>query len=106
MFKFIRILVLPLVVVSRVVHNACPSVHPHTVKITMGIFIAFSGAYMATNPVAVVPHFIWDGVAYSLHGYGILPLIHVMRKHLIDLELEDESRPIVKKNSQEIDFSI
>jgi hypothetical protein len=54
-------------------------------KCSLGAVIGLAGAFMATHPVEYVPHFLWDGLAYGLHGYGALPFIKLGCKFL-DLE--------------------
>lgn len=69
-------------------HWAGRKVQPHrkrVVKLGLGASIGLFGAFMATNPWHVVPHFLWDGIAYGLHGYGALPFIKLGCKFL-DLE--------------------
>ena len=86
MFKVIHILILPIVVMSKKVSTAFPSTNPYAVKAVFGVVIVFSASYMAANPIHAIPHFIWDGVAYSIHGYGSLPIIYALRKYFIDIE--------------------
>lgn len=69
-------------------HWAARTVHPHRrrfAKLFMGAAIGLSGAFMAAHPLEMIPHFVWDGVAYTLHGYGVLPFVKLGCK-LLDLE--------------------
>lgn len=58
--------------------------------------IMAGGAAMAVNPVSFVPHFIWEAVAYGLHGYGALPIIKILCAKY-DLEhLSEENKAATK----------
>jgi len=59
------------------------------VKLGLGSVIALSGAFMAAHPWGAVPHFVWDGLAYGLHGYGALPFVKLGCKFLDLEDLED-----------------
>lgn len=39
----------------------------------VGVLYAMLGAYMASLEIHYIPHFLWDGFAYSVHGMGIAP---------------------------------
>jgi len=56
-----------------------------TVKVAAGVTIMLTGAAMATHPVTFLPHFLWDALAYGLHGYGALPVLKILCSHF-DLE--------------------
>lgn len=32
------------------------------------------GGYLASNPVHFLPHFVWDTIAYGLHGIALAPI--------------------------------
>lgn len=64
-----------------------------TRKICIGIVLMIGGAVMATNPIGMVPHFIWDAVAYGIHGYGALPVLKFIGKKF---NLEDIDEPVTK----------
>ncbi len=42
--------------------------HPVIGKYGSATLIGLGGAWMATNPSHHVPHFVWDFVAYGIHG--------------------------------------
>lgn len=46
-------------------------------KVCIGVCITLVGSTMATHPIAMIPHFIWDAIAYTLHGYGAIPVIKI-----------------------------
>jgi hypothetical protein len=73
------------------IHFATRKVKHHrkrVVKLSLGATIAAVGVLMASHPWEVVPHLLWDGVAYGLHGYGALPFVKLGCKFL---DLEDIS---------------
>lgn len=45
----------------------------HT-RMTVAVGVVFAGAFLASLHQPFVPHFIWDGVAYSIHGLGLAPI--------------------------------
>lgn len=47
----------------------------HAAAMATGAGLCALGSFMATNPVAFVPHVIWDAVSYSIHGAGLMPLL-------------------------------
>lgn len=49
--------------------------HPAVGKYGLATAVLFSGAAMATNPVHFVPHFLWDGISYTIHGFGAAPFV-------------------------------
>jgi hypothetical protein len=59
-------------------------------KIIIGIGITLTGSTMASHPVMWVPHFLWDAFAYTLHGYGALPMIKLACERL-NLESIEET---------------
>jgi hypothetical protein len=85
--KAYNIIAWPLIKVAKVVHLKFPKVHPHTTKMTLGVIILMTGSYMSYHPLLIIPHFMWDGIAWAVHGYGALPIVYVARKHFFDLEL-------------------
>ena len=63
--------------VARGLFKIIPHNKSHS-KIVMGVVVIFTGSFMATNPAEWLPHslhFIWDGIAYSLHGFGLSPIL-------------------------------
>lgn len=50
------------------------TIHPATVKYSVSFTVVFAGAFMATHPWHAVPHFLWDGIAYTIHGFGAAPI--------------------------------
>jgi hypothetical protein len=51
--------------------------HKHITRGTVCLIVVFAGAFMATHIPTVIPHelhFVWDGVAYSIHGIGAAPI--------------------------------
>ena len=61
-----------------------------TIKVCIGTGIMLVGSTMATHPLSIVPHIIWEAIAWGLHGYGALPIIKVLCSHL-DLENIEEN---------------
>lgn len=78
--------------------------HPRkqkTVKVCVGVTIMLVGSTMATHPVLLVPHIVWDALAYGLHGYGALPIIKILCARF-DLEhLEEKEAKSELKDLQE-----
>lgn len=92
--KFSNVAIYPIRLVVR--HIPCPR-KKKTVKIVSGVVIMLSGAAMATHPLAIVPHFLWDAIAYGLHGYGALPILKILCAKF-DLEhIEDEEKGTAKE---------
>ncbi len=71
----------PVVIASVFLHRRL-SVHPVVSKYTVVLSAMFGGAYMACNPLHGIPHFIWDGIAYSIHGIGIAPLAEAILRRV------------------------
>lgn len=89
-------------IANHVPHDICPKKHfvfsvpvlklalhfhrkvgvsPVVGKYTIAFTVVFTGAYMAVNPVHGVPHFVWDGIAYTIHGMGAAPIVEsILRK--------------------------
>jgi hypothetical protein len=94
MKRTLHIIVFPVHIVVERFH--CPQAavflkSKKTAKVAVGVCIMLVGSTMAANPVAFLPHAVWDALAYGLHGYGALPVIKILCKKL-DLEnLEEES---------------
>jgi len=63
----------PVVYVAFVIHKYF-KVPPTVGKYGTAFSVVFAEAYMATNPVAGVPHFIWDGACWTFHGLGVVPI--------------------------------
>jgi hypothetical protein len=54
----------------------------HVYGVCLGVVLIFGGAHMAVEgPVLLsllpihVPHTLWEGIAYTLHGFGLIPLV-------------------------------
>lgn len=47
----------------------------HYTKIALCVLVVFLGAFLATLKQSLIPHFIQDGIAYTIHGIGAAPLI-------------------------------
>jgi hypothetical protein len=86
--------------VAYIVRNIPHSRKKKTVKVCIGTGIMLVGSTMATHPLTIIPHIVWDAIAWGLHGYGALPIIKVLCSHL-DLENLDDSE--VEKLKSEIE---
>jgi len=91
MRKALHIAVLP---VSWVVDKLHPKkFHPKKKKhahVAVGSVLIITGSFMATHPVTWLPHFVWDALAYGIHGYGLLPILKVVREKGYDIERVDD----------------
>lgn len=67
----------PILVVSAALHRHI-GLHPVISKYSIAWSVVFAGAYMATNPYHSIPHFLWDGIAYTIHGFGAAPIAESM----------------------------
>lgn len=47
-------------------------------KVVIGICISCTGSAIALHPIEIVPHIIWDAIAYTLHGYGAIPVVKIL----------------------------
>jgi hypothetical protein len=63
----------PVVKVAHFVHRRL-GVNPVVSKYGFSFAVLFSGAYLALNPIHYVPAFVWDGIAYTIHGLGAAPI--------------------------------
>lgn len=75
------VLSVPIVLFSSFVHRNF-GFHPVMTKYSVAWSVVFAGAYLATNPVHWVPHFIWDGIAYTIHGFGAAPIAEAMIRRI------------------------
>lgn len=50
--------------------------HRHMAHSTIGIVLVLLGSFMAAHPAEWMPHAMWDGVAYLIHGMGAVPIFH------------------------------
>jgi hypothetical protein len=98
--KFAHVATLPVqYLVKRI---PCPH-KKKTVKVCIGTGIMLVGSTMATHPIAIIPHIIWDAIAWGLHGYGALPIIKVACSHL-DLEnLGENELEQLKKQIEQLE---
>lgn len=71
----------PIVIVSKVVYKHL-GIHPVAGKFGLACITVFSGAFMAVNPIHSIPHFIWDGIAYTIHGLGAAPIAESILRRL------------------------
>lgn len=69
----------PILGLALVLHRRC-GVHPIASKYTIAFTLVFSGAYAACNPMHGIPHFIWDALAYTVHGIGAAPIAEAIIK--------------------------
>jgi hypothetical protein len=101
--KTVAVLAYPVTAVVEAVHgdklkHAVKS--KRTTKVFIGVGITLVGSTMATNPVSFVPHVIWDALAYTLHGYGALPVIKILCERL-NLESIDEGLNEQRRNKKQ-----
>lgn len=75
----------PFAFAGAVLH-LCLRVPPPVGKYGVATIVIFTGAYMACNPIHAVPHFVWDGVAYTIHGFGAAPFIEKIVRFINKLE--------------------
>jgi hypothetical protein len=55
-----------------------PKTHRHLFAVLLGASISLTGSYLATHAgiaEAHVPHWVWDGFAYTVHAVGLGPII-------------------------------
>ncbi len=71
----------PVLQIGIVLHEKF-GVHPLIGKYGSAFTVLFAGAFMATNPVHEIPRFIWDGLAYTIHGLGAAPIAEAILKRL------------------------
>ena len=71
----------PVVWVACIVHKKI-GVHPVAGKYGTAFAVLFTGAYLATNPIHGVPAFIWDGLAYTIHGLGVAPIAEAVFRRI------------------------
>jgi hypothetical protein len=64
-----------------VIHAYIPHNHKHSKHVVAASFFLV-GPYLAQHPMAGVPHFLWDGFAYAIHGFGCAPLIESLAPKL------------------------
>jgi len=68
---------LPVNLLLRGIHRINP-IHCHRKKLYIRYgfctMIVFTGAGMATYEQHYIAHFLWDGIAYSIHGIGLAPI--------------------------------
>jgi hypothetical protein len=50
----------------------------HHGRAACGSVMMLVGSIMATNTPAWLPHFLWDAVAYGLHGFGSAPVFKLV----------------------------
>lgn len=61
----------------RGIVTAINRIYPHNRvvgEVVVGTIIAFFGGWLASKHPEFVPDFIWDTVAYAIHGIGLAPL--------------------------------
>lgn len=75
----------PVVKIANVMYRRV-GIHPVVSKYGAAMGVLFTGAYMAVNPIEAIPKFIWDGVAYTIHGLGVAPIIEAIIKSLKERE--------------------
>jgi hypothetical protein len=93
----VHVLVLPVVLVTN--RFSALRRNKKATKMSIGTIIMLTGTTMATHPVGWMPHFLWDAIAYSLHGYGLIPFLKVvcLMSPKLDLEHIDEEDEIVRR---------
>lgn len=68
-------------VIVRVVH---PKTVWHFRRVYLGMGMVIGGATMATSYHVVapvfMPHFLWDAIAYGVHGVGLAAIAHKIDK--------------------------
>lgn len=66
----------------------CLPCHNHRKKIQtcIGLSLVLFGSFLTSIPMEVLPHYLWDGLAYSVHGFGLAPLIKVSAE-LLNIDL-------------------
>lgn len=92
LFCVIHFLALPIIWLAHKLHLRFPRVHPHVTKASLGAVIATGGAFMGAHPIESIPHFIWETLAWLIHGYGAIPLLSVLRQRIGDLELGESNK--------------
>lgn len=71
----------PVAIVAEVITKrvgGCPHVKRYTVAAT----VVLTGSFMATHPLHFLPHFLWDGLAYTIHGLGAAPIAEGVLRRL------------------------
>lgn len=80
MTKLIKAGAWPVVSLVRVINKVVPH-NTHTGTVITSVTVIIVGSYIAAVPQTVVPHFLWDTMAWFIHGLGAAPLIDkVMNK--------------------------
>jgi hypothetical protein len=64
----------PVKLLARGLHKLIPHNKRWSV-LMLGVLFMLLGSYMATTPQHIVPHALWDMVAYFIHGLGGAPII-------------------------------
>lgn len=52
--------------------------HKLIFKFTFGFVLICCGSFLAGCKQTIIPHYLWDGVSYSIHGFGLAPIIKVV----------------------------
>lgn len=74
--------------VRAIVRGIC-KVYPHNRvlgEVVVGTLIAFFGGWLASKHPEFVPDFIWDTIAYAIHGIGLAPLAELAVNAIRTLE--------------------
>jgi len=64
---------LPVRMIVRAIHR----IYPHNCRVgevLVGALVLLFGAWLAQHEVSWVPHFVWEGIAYAIHGLGVTPI--------------------------------
>lgn len=72
--RITRVVSLPV----RLIGHGLQKIIPHNRKqgeVVIGTIIMFTGAGIASLHFAHIPHFIVDGVGYTIHAIGAAPII-------------------------------
>lgn len=78
----------PVIFVAVAVHRKL-GVHPVVSKYTVALSCVFGGAYLASNPIHAIPHFVSDAVCYSIHGIGLTPIAEAVIRRLAQKKNEE-----------------
>ncbi len=81
MKRIINILSTPAHSLSDKIHHIIPHNKKYS-RIMIGVSIMLVGSALAVNghKQDIIPRFVWDSMAYLLHGFGASPIIQVFTK--------------------------
>ena len=52
--------------------------HKMLFTLLFGVILILGGAFLAQIHQDYMPHFVWDGLSYSIHGIGLAPVAKII----------------------------